>query len=369
MRRRLAAGLLAPHHRSLVEAVLAPEPELGPRYLRWRAGFDPEAPVDSGTYRLLPLLWTRVRDLPAAEPLEGRLRGIYRHSWVARQQLVRHVAPALGVLREAGVPLLLLKGAALTFREYPEAGARPMMDLDALVPYADRLRAREALVAAGWSVSSLARTQEVEAIGQVTVRRGEPPDLDLHWRAPGDLPPLDDRWLWRDTTWAELEGIPVQLPSPTTHLVVTLAHGLRGNRESPIRWVVDAARIIERDPAAIDWDEVVWLAERMRLRTRVTFGLDLLDELGVPVAPAAHRRRLADDSLLERWEYAVRARGRDHSSYVSYGLARYWGARREQPALVTAAGLLPFMGHWSVARARGVRRRAARGVRQGLSRS
>ena len=54
--------------------------------------------------------------------------------------------PALQSLAGAGIPTLLLKGAALAVASYPDPGSRTMEDVDILVPLEDADRALDALI-------------------------------------------------------------------------------------------------------------------------------------------------------------------------------------------------------------------------------
>ena len=58
---------------------------------------------------------------------------------------------ALDTLGEAEIDPVLLKGAALALTVYGSFVARPMSDVDLLVPRDDVMRAREALLASGWT--------------------------------------------------------------------------------------------------------------------------------------------------------------------------------------------------------------------------
>jgi hypothetical protein len=67
------------------------------------------------------------------------------------QQLAQRLQETVASFAALGVPVLLLKGAALGALEDPSFRLRPMTDIDLLVRPADLPRARAALVQAGWA--------------------------------------------------------------------------------------------------------------------------------------------------------------------------------------------------------------------------
>jgi glycosyltransferase involved in cell wall biosynthesis len=65
----------------------------------------------------------------------GMLRGIYRKAWSKNQTLFHEMAKVVEYLQHAGIKTMLLKGASLSLLYYKNNGARPMADIDLLVPY------------------------------------------------------------------------------------------------------------------------------------------------------------------------------------------------------------------------------------------
>ena len=61
-------------------------------------------------------------------------KGVHRFAWARNQILLAQVMPVVASLEAAGVPTLLLKGAALVADQRQDAGMRQMSDIDVLVP-------------------------------------------------------------------------------------------------------------------------------------------------------------------------------------------------------------------------------------------
>ncbi|MDQ2768026.1 MAG: nucleotidyltransferase family protein [Gemmatimonadota bacterium] len=109
--------------------------------------------------RATPVLWRRV-SASAALPEEAQT--LHRMAMVSEfrmSHLETRLLSALGTLEAAGTEVVLLKGAALALTVYGSFVARPMSDVDLLVSRDDALRARDALLQAGW-VSGAAQESE-----------------------------------------------------------------------------------------------------------------------------------------------------------------------------------------------------------------
>src|SRR5205085_1845464 len=82
--------------------------------------------------------------------VQGRIRGLYRRSWVQNQLLWQEAVPVLDALAARRIPVMLLKGAALRPFYEGDIGARPMYDIDILVSPEHTRAALDVLGAGGW---------------------------------------------------------------------------------------------------------------------------------------------------------------------------------------------------------------------------
>lgn len=108
-------------------------------------------------------LWRALRDTSSAlpEPVTAHLRRSAIVSDFRMQQLSLRLQRTVAAFTTEGIPLLLLKGAAIGALFDPSFRLRPMTDIDALVRREDVGRARAALVAAGWTESTDPELREV----------------------------------------------------------------------------------------------------------------------------------------------------------------------------------------------------------------
>ena len=111
-----------------MQAAVLPEARAAAAWNRWRSDVDFNA-VDAASQRLLPLL-ARRPDVLGADPVRGRVRGIYRRTWVENGLLWERARPALAGLRDAGLPVVLTGAAALPPWFDGDEGARPMTAVD-----------------------------------------------------------------------------------------------------------------------------------------------------------------------------------------------------------------------------------------------
>jgi hypothetical protein len=227
----------------------------------------------------------------------GRLKGIYRKAWSEMQTLLHATAPALAALHDAGVPTMLIKGAPLALGIYPSVATRPMMDLDIAVRAADAGRALPVLHACGWTDGTRLAPEEMPEAYSAELHNAQSRGIDLHWHTLRETPAeAADDWFWRWAQPLDFAGTPTLQPRPTAQLLHTVIHGVRSNREPPVRWIADAMTILQAKGGAIDWDDLVGFARRQRLSYRLHLGLSFL---------AAHYRAPVPDTALS----ALRAHG------------------------------------------------------------
>src|SRR5262249_40933921 len=138
----------------------------------------------------------------AARPEGPRLAGLQRHLWTRSRMSIAQAATALRRMVDAGIPVMLLKGAARLAAEPDSVRARMAHDVDVLVPRQGFADAMEALFETGWTASSgesrLCLRRMAPGIRATNFFRDRFGDFDLHQWAYGDGIPHDglQRALW-----------------------------------------------------------------------------------------------------------------------------------------------------------------------------
>lgn len=274
----------------------------------WAAGrSELEAPdVSPGAVWLRPLLATAVERWDPDDPLLPGLRRDRDAAATRYARLVAHLAPIVTAIAAAGIPMLLLKGAALVARGIPPGG-RPMGDIDLLVRAADADRALALADRAPWKPRDPVTPAFRRAWNAVHHSDGDWCHLDLHWHLFWqDRRPEAEDGIWARAVPARFGEVPVLRPGDTDSLAHTLMHGARRGRTSAIRWVVDAWSLLRA--GTIDWELLLreGRARRMQARLRWTLAY-LVALLDAPVPPGVLMELRAGATLADRAEHAFQA--------------------------------------------------------------
>lgn len=291
----------------LLQTIFGPDERVAESYAAWRSAVDLDVGLDAGSYRLLPLLDYRLRGLGLDDAITGRLRGIYRRSWIDNHLLFARVGELLNRLADAKIETMLLKGAPLALVYYPRPECRPMGDIDVLVHERDASRAERLISDAGWPrMLPRARLERLQ-MHAVSLSNGAQ-EIDLHWRGLFETRTAASvRWFWEGAVPFQFGEVGSLRPRTTVLLLSVIVHGLRANPVPPVRWVADAMTILRHEAEAIDWDDLTSFAIRQRLGWRTGLGLDYLRKQFAAPIPAEIPARLlvAGQGIFERAENTI----------------------------------------------------------------
>ncbi|MCE7937498.1 hypothetical protein DCC79_00885 [bacterium] len=230
-----------------------------------------------------PLVYDVVTKAGVALPdaLGEHLRDRYYHTAAANAWLMVELARLIGALASVGIPVMLLKGAALVLTVYEHIGLRTLGDVDILVPPEHASAAIGAVRAHGYDLvvgnNELAERgkagADVEAIvafgGQATLRRQAPPHaiVDLHWTLV-DRPPYRHRLpvetFWRSArpvTVGDAAAVVLSPEATVLHLCAHLALHHPDSQGLALRWLHDIAEVLVHQGDAFDWPALLGLAE------------------------------------------------------------------------------------------------------------
>jgi hypothetical protein len=294
---------------------------------QWRDRVEFDA-VDRDSTRLLPLLWHNLLSLGLRDPLMGRLKGIYRHSWLANQVLFRDLREALGILTRVGIDALVLKGAALAHAYYPNPGMRAMDDIDVLVRPADIAAALSALQDHGWA-PTLARPERLLVVMHaLAMRKARGRDLDLHGHLfAGSMRADVDAERWARAVVIEHPHATWRALDPTDQLLHVLVHGVEADPPT-VQWIADATMILRGAGDGIDWTRLVTDADREGRGLAVAAARrELHGVLGLPAdGPRTRLSSGVRHTISERLEHRVAAAPR--APFIGVMLKRYVAYRR-----------------------------------------
>ena len=281
-------------------------------FAAWRAAIDVEREFDWQMVRLLPAVYANLQRLGETDALMARLKGVYRRAFVESHRVMQRAEQVAGALVAEDIPVMVLKGAAMILAYYPSHAQRPMSDVDLAVPVEHAPRAIAILRERGWLPTAPVSAERIRWFHALQFVHPDGGELDLHWHIMVETTSGDgDAELWRSSESASLGAVPVRVLAPTEMLFHTVLHGVRWNDATPIRWVIDATRILAQRSAEIDWARFDQLAEQLRVSRRVRLGLEFLVralDASIPesVIGSLARRR---PSWRERWESTVTLSG------------------------------------------------------------
>lgn len=236
-------------------------------------------------HRLLEPLGGEIPEAVRAELSSERAR-IAARELSARRQL--HEIASL--LSDVDIAAVALKGAALIETTYPEAGLRPMTDLDLLVFPEELERAASALAAAGYRPHPDLSADQLDAYA----RGGH------HHRAPVSHPSrrlgveLHDRlayWIDEAVTGPLIENAGASRLGPyllldandlVTHLAVHFACDRREVRGAALGQLADIAYALTEQ---IDWEKLVNRARRLGLAAALFLAARTVSRLELAVVP------------------------------------------------------------------------------------
>lgn len=271
-------------------------------------------------HRLVPLLWDHLRapdpSLPVPAPVLDALRDAARVSTARSLNLQHEMGRILALLDREGVPVILLKGAALVEAVYPHPGQRTMVDLDLLVPRADIERAHGLVQTLGYSVGGARVARDDDHVlatyhHHYPLRRdGGAVIVELHQGLVDDRPDFDVQGIWDRARPSDQGGHRHLLQAPedlALHVAMHFAKDRMSRHESALGQLADLVRIVEQLP--IDWDVTIERARASCVADRLFVALASAQLLFGDLVPAGVVAALEPPRYsVERGELMVRRR-------------------------------------------------------------
>lgn len=265
--------------------------------------------------RAAPVLWELLQGIEGVQgklpPQAAHLQRLAMVSEFRMMHLEQRLSDSLEALADAGIDVMLLKGAALALTVYGSFVRRPMIDVDILVHEHDALRARDVLVDDGWVSTEM---EEFESfyrrhhhLPTLVDGRGLDMQLELHTALffegnPFDFPMSD---LWRRAVPVTVRGLSAYVPSRQDQLLHLCLHFAWSHMMSSGAWRTFRDLRAIMDAGDLDWDEFVVLARKSRGASCCYWTLRLAHNLvGVPVQENVLEalRPPMSESMLDRVE-------------------------------------------------------------------
>lgn len=278
----------------------------------WRKLSKVSGPEEGGVAWIAPLLMANLSRLLPEDPWVRDNPHFLILSHLKARAITEFAQATLGLLQDAAVPTLALKGLALGASVYASPGLRTVSDLDILVPRKDLFRAIDALQKQGFRAGHGEPRTEVDLRGNhahpfYSPKRHEPA-IDLHWhvlasaRADNDDAPF----------WSEAQPLKVGTAStlvlcPEDQLLHALVHGVRWTRMPHVRWVADTAMILRKSGTAFRVERFLESTLRFDVVTPVQEGLRFVAEILGEGAELFERVRSLERSRFSDRAFKARA--------------------------------------------------------------
>jgi hypothetical protein len=238
--------------------------------------------------RLAPLLHDAIRRTGASVSPDvlTYARAAYFREDLRARSFKAAAGDVLAVLNEAGVPLVVSRGAALAEVCYRDWALRHCHDLDLVVP-------DEALATAAAALRGKGRMRPDARVGERSFTHVSGLPEKLHaglFAIPYYRTPIGA--VFSRSVVTEVAGVPARVLTPPDALLHVCTHAASSRSRSTLRWVCDAWAILASAPS-LDWDVLLETAtvSRSAIPLWITLGY-LAATLGAPV-PRAVLDRLA----------------------------------------------------------------------------
>lgn len=300
----------------LLRAALLKGPGAIEAWKEWKSGVEVEE-LDSGSYRMLPLLYRNLQVHGIKDASMGKYKGVYRRTWYKNQMLFHAIALLLRSFHDAGIETMTLKGAALVSLYYKDYGLRPMNDFDVLVHTEQALSAIKLLRGLGWEPAEFMPSEKYISVSYSHgFKNSAGHELDLHWHVLSQSREAhSDEDFWEGAIETIFQDVPTYVLNPTDQLLHTCIHGARWNYIPPFRWVADASIILNTSQSEFDWTRLIAQAQKRRvilplreplryLRTAVNapIPLEILEKIrDLPVSKTEKLEHMVNMSPPTRW--------------------------------------------------------------------
>lgn len=257
-------------------------------------------------HSMVPLLYLQLHrhasDLVPEEQLH-KLKQHYLENSARNTVLTAELCRLIGLFADAGIEAIPYKGPVLSLFAYGDLALRRFVDLDVIVKKTGVLKARDILLAEGYTPSkSLSLTQQELLLrtqhNMQFSRDNRRLIIELHWEVAPHLfaSSVSAEELWQNLTTIDLNGTKVNALSADNLLFSLCVHGSRHLWER-LSWICDVAELISRH--SFNWTTLLERAANADSERMFLLGIYLAHELLDAPLPDEVRHRCDSDEQLK----------------------------------------------------------------------
>lgn len=262
-----------------------------------KANFLPDK-TDYALQKLYPLIYQNLLKHNLYEPTDIKFKIAHRETFQRNRLLFQNIRQVLEKFQSAKIPVILLKGAALSVQYYRSSAVRPMWDIDILIKRADCQKAIETLAESHFQPHSHNLSLALDFAPAASFADKNQNELDLHWQIGKNCWNANKTGLlWENAVPLDFYGFPTLTLSATHQLFYVCWHGAWYNDSPSIRWVADAVTILQTAGKQINWNQLVEIAYFHRVSLLIFLLFEYLNDQFPNLIPAKVLQQLKDAPL------------------------------------------------------------------------
>ena len=243
------------------------------------------------------------------EAVRNSLRILYSKTWTNNQRILRELERLSGLYSQAGIPLVVLKGACFCLTVYPDIGLRPMGDLDILVQKDNLAKAVEIARKFGYADAIPEASPGLNDLLSHHVRLQKSAQhsvtLEIHDSLVADKSfayAVPVNWFWHQTEpildSGQFKFSTIQMLSPEAQILFASAHAMlqHGGKSVPLRWLYDLDRLIRVYSHRLNWDLILSQSKKFDWSSALNAALIQIHAYFATPIPEYVRIHLAEQS-------------------------------------------------------------------------
>jgi len=197
-------------------------------------------------------------------PVPGWVRMYLKEQYylnvIKNEFLYNELRIILGRLKEAGVEVIVMKGASLAETVYPARALRPFTDMDLLIRKERLGKAKDTLTGLGYALDAYSTPDISSEKSDYHLRYQKGASIiELHWDLGLDVGlykymRIDPGALWKNAQRSTIAGIEILILSPEDQIILSCIH-LAKHKFSRFIWLYDIRLIAEKE--SIDWNLLI----------------------------------------------------------------------------------------------------------------